>query len=223
MKKTLIIVSNESDRKYATYLQQLISAFDDSDDKQIGTKDGSVDAVVWDEKHYRDNFNCLKSTNHILFIGDNESAREARSNMNVKFYAVGMSYGWLGSQAYMLVDDGSLNKDNYGEFKELCEKYDKTFKKELDLHFSPSEAEQQNQQAKPDDAIALLPVPLAFLSPVLGVASAAAIHGQAAVNMAGQALAKAGDMLQAAEAKDQQYSLLTLILYMDGLTEFLGE
>ena len=222
MKKTLIIVSNESDRKYATYLQQLISAYDDSDDQQIGTKDGSVDAVFWDEKH-RDNFNCLKSTNHILFIGDNESAREARSNMYVKFYAVGMSYGWLGSQAYMLVDDGSLNKDNYGEFKELCEKYGKTFKKELDLHFSPSEAEQQNQQAKPDDAIALLPVPLAFLSPVLGVASAAAIHGQAAVNMAGQALAKAGDMLQAAEAKDQQYSLLTLILYMDGLTEFLGE
>ena len=46
MKKKLIIVSNESDRKYATYLQQLISAFDDSDDKQVGTKDGSVDAVV---------------------------------------------------------------------------------------------------------------------------------------------------------------------------------
>ena len=223
MKKKLIIVSNESDRKYATYLQQLISAFDDSDDKQVGTKDGSVDAVVWDEKHYRDNLNCLNSTNHILFIGDNESAREARSNMNVKFYAVGMSYGWLGAQAYMLVDDGSLNKDNYGEFKELCEKYGKTFKKELDLHFShqrPSSKTSKRSRMTPSPCFLFL---LAFLSPVLGVASAAAIHGQAAVNIAGQALAKAGDMLQAAEAKDQQYSLLTLILYMDGLTEFLGE
>ena len=92
MKKKLIIVSNESDRKYATYLQQLISAFDDSDDKQGWNKGRLGRCGRWDEKHYRDNLNCLNSTNHILFIGDNESAREARSNMNVKFYAVGMSY-----------------------------------------------------------------------------------------------------------------------------------
>lgn len=101
MRKSLIIVCGDSDRKYATYIQQLISAFDDEGDEIVGTRDGSVDAVVWDEKHYLDNMKKLNSSNHILFIGDTNVAKEARCNMDVRFDELGMSYGWLGTQAFM--------------------------------------------------------------------------------------------------------------------------
>ncbi|NGM17504.1 hypothetical protein GMI70_05755 [Eggerthellaceae bacterium zg-893] len=222
MKKTLIIVCGNSDRKYATYIQQLISAFDDTDDARIGTKDGAVDAVIWDEKHYQDNRKALNSSNYLLFVGDTDSAKEARANMPTVFSKVGMSYGWLGRHAFMRVDDNSLNKDNYPEFKELCEKHGKSFEKELDLHYSPSEANSlMNSDEAPKDPIDFLPIPLGFLSPVLGIASATAMHGKFVINAAGQALNMGGDFLQAGKAKDQQFSLLSLIMYMNGLPEFL--
>ena len=222
MKKTLVIVSSEADRKYATYIQQLISAFDDGDE-QVGTKDGTVDAVVWDEKHYKDNLNKINSTNYLLFIGDTDAAKSARSNLDTRFTAAGMSFGWLDNQAFMRVEDNSLNKDNLDEFKELCSKYGKTFEEELDLHFSPSDAE---SVGKPKEELApqdFLPIPLGFLSPVLGIASAVAMHGKTMVDMAGQAINFGGDLLQGGKARDQQYSLLSLIVYMDALPEFLGE
>lgn len=222
MRKSLIIVCGDSDRKYATYIQQLISAFDDEGDEIVGTRDGSVDAVVWDEKHYLDNMKKLNSSNHILFIGDTNAAKEARCNMDVRFDELGMSYGWLGTQAFMRVADNSLNKDNYEHFKELCAKYGKSFEKELDLHFSPKEASNVGKTAEEVKPIDFLPVPLGFLSPVLGVASAVAMHGKTVVDAAGQALNFGGDLLQAGKAKDQQYSLLSLIVYMDALPAFLG-
>lgn len=222
MRKSLIIVCGDSDRKYATYIQQLISAFDDEGDEIVGTRDGSVDAVVWDEKHYLDNMKKLNSSNHILFIGDTNVAKEARCNMDVRFDELGMSYGWLGTQAFMRVADNSLNKDNYGHFKELCAKYGKSFEKELDLHFSPEEASSIGKNAD-IDLKSILPDPLGFLTPVLEVASVVAQQGKNAVDMAGQAINYGGDMLLAGEAKDQQYSLLSLIVYMDALPQFIGE
>lgn len=221
MKKTLIIVCDDADKKYATYIQQLISAFDDTDDSQVGTKDGAVDAVIWDEKHYRDNLKSLNSTNHILFIGNTDSAKAARCNMDTKFSELGMKYGWLGSQAFMFVEDGSLNKDNLDDFKALCSKYGKSFEKELDLHFSPKELDSAMNDIRPEDPKDLLPVPLGFLSPVLGIASAAATYGKAALDVAGNAINAGADFFQAGEAKDQQFTLLSLIMYMDGLPEFL--
>lgn len=223
MKKSLIIVCNEPDRKYATYIQQLISAFDDNGDQAVGTKDGSVDAVIWDEKHYLDNMKKLNSSNHILFIGDTNVAKEARCNMDIKFDELGMSYGWLGTQAFMCVADGSLNKDNYGRFKELCSQYGKSFEKDLDLHFSPEEASNVGKAPEEIQPVDFLPVPLGFLSPVLGIASAVAMHGKTVVDAAGQVINFGGDLLQAGQAKDQQYSLLSLIVYMDALSKFLGE
>lgn len=221
MKKTLIIVCNDADRKYATYIQQLISAFDDTEDSQVGTKDGAVDAVIWDEKHYCDNLKSLNSTNHILFIGNTDCAKDARRNMDVTFDRLGMKYGWLGKQAFMVVEDNSLNKDNLEEFKNLCAEYGKSFEKELDLHYSPKEMGEALKAGSPETPKDLLPVPLGFLSPVLGIASAAAMYGKAAIDVAGNAINAGADLLQAGEAKDQQYSLLSLIMYMDGLPEFL--
>ena len=48
----LIIVCDESTQEYANYLRQLVSSKDDEENEVVGTKDGSVDAVVWLEKDY---------------------------------------------------------------------------------------------------------------------------------------------------------------------------
>ena len=187
----------------------------------MGTKDGAVDAVIWDEKHYLDNMKSLNSTNHILFIGNTDSAKAARCNMDVKFDRLGMKFGWLGTQAFMVVDDNSLNKDNLEEFKSLCSDYGKSFEKDLDLHFSPKEMDEALKASAPESPADLLPVPLGFLSPILGIASAAAMYGKAAIDVAGNALNAGADLFQSGTAKDQQYTLLSLIMYMDGLPEFL--
>ena len=73
----------------------------------------------------------------------------------------------------------------------------------------------------PETPAGLLPVPLGFLSPILGAASAAAVYGKAAIDVAGNALNAGADIFKSGMAKDQQYTLLSLIMYMDGLPEFL--
>lgn len=90
MKKKLIIVSNDGERKYATYLQQLVSALDDEDGKQVGVKDGSVDATIWDEKRFNDNEYAISSSNKILFVGWNDTANMNTTNMSDSFSACGM-------------------------------------------------------------------------------------------------------------------------------------
>ena len=57
MSKQLIIVCGDSEKKHAMYLQQLVSARDDKEGEQIGTKDGDVNAVIWSEKKYQTQLN----------------------------------------------------------------------------------------------------------------------------------------------------------------------
>ena len=180
MKKTLIMVCENCDRKYATYIQQLISAYDDTESENVGTVDGKVDAVVWDEKHYQDNLGKLNTSNHILFIGDCDIAKEARCNMDIKFSELGMMYGWLGTQAFMRVEDGALNKENYAKFKELCHSYGKKFEKELDLRYGPSSnVEKKDKETdsinKKEDKRPEMP---AFLSLIVGAANTVVNQGK---------------------------------------------
>ena len=69
--KKLIIVSGEKERIYAELLSSLIALKDDDVDNNIiiGIRDGSVEAVVWDEKVYNDNRSQLGSNTKILFLG----------------------------------------------------------------------------------------------------------------------------------------------------------
>lgn len=213
MKKKLIIVSNDGERKYATYLQQLVSSLDDEDGGQIGVKDGSVDAVIWDEKRFNDNEYGISSSNKILFVGWNDTANMNTTNMSDSFSACGMHYGRLGNRAYMRVEADSLNADNLDEFKRLCEKYGKTFDDELG--------------SKPEDHARAAAEAAAI--PLLGPLGCAAAY--AAAKAGGVAFAlpdrlgiladKCSDARQSSIAWDQQYNLLTLIFYLDGLSDFM--
>ena len=147
LKKKLIIVCDDDTKKYATYLMQLISSRDDAEDV-VGIKDGTVDATIWDEKHYQNNLGTLTTSTYILFVGNGKVAKLARENMTHAFDEIGMHYGWLGTQGCMYVDDASLDRGNYSEFESLCARYGKDFGRGIALlEGKPSNGE-KNQAAE---------------------------------------------------------------------------
>ena len=101
----LIIVCDDKTVGYGNYLRQLVSANDDEDDVIVGTKDGSIKVSVWLEKHYLDNMPTISSSEHVLFIGENQASKNEISSMDVKFDKFGMRYGWLGKRGMMLVSE----------------------------------------------------------------------------------------------------------------------
>lgn len=126
-KKKLVIVTNDNTKMYGELLSALVSSLDDkkSEDGSInivGVKDGSVEAVIWDEATYKDNFNHLSSSQKLLFIGQNESTKPIEANINFEssFSKYGVYFGYLGNKAILYSDKKILtNKDElYGEFIE---------------------------------------------------------------------------------------------------------
>lgn len=229
MKKKLTIVYGYEQEKYAVYLQQLVSSLDDTDEGTIGIKDDSVEAAIWNEEKYRQNLPTISSNQRVIFIGDSKFIQSMRENMEEKYSNLGMHFGWLGNQGYMYVEERSLNADNLAEFASLCDKYGKSFQEELDLRFSPKKV------LEAEDDMGLIPRAAEEKKRIIprnaggirstGIAAVKALAGRVkdTGQLVGQAGAKVVDLLKSDKALDQQYTLLTLILYMDGLGEFMGE
>lgn len=219
MKKQLVIVANEKYLKYATYLQGLISSIDDEEDRQVGTEDGVVSAVIWDEEHHKANSKSLASGNSVVFFGDSEYVRKNCSEINTKFSKFGMTYGWLGNHANLRVANDALNEDNAADFYQLAEEYGKRFEKELSFLFSPKRDKEIGNDVV-DHAIAVVE----FAFPPARIVDLVMNKGKSSKlsNRLAMAIGKGVDKTKNAEAVDQQYTLLTLVFYMDSLSEFLG-
>ena len=213
----LIIVCDESTVGYANYLRQLVSANDDEEDVIIGTKDGAIKVSVWLEKHYLDNMSTISSNEHVLFIGENQASKNEISSMNIKFDKYGMKYGWLGKRGMMLISKTIDNPEDYNEFIELCRNYKTEF--EL-IEFKKSLPEQAIDAAVsamgdiPDIMLNVGNTLLSFLGPVPAIAADA-------VNAVAEATKWITTTDDQRKINDQQFRALTLILYMDGLSEFL--
>lgn len=237
-KKKLIIVYDTETEKQAYYLLQMISNSDDTDEKSVGVKDGTVDATMWDEKRYVDNRPGLSSATYVLFMGNGSIAKMARAHIPEVYGNIGMHYGWLGTQGFLYVDDASLDRGNYPEFEGLCRDYRLPLEKPLAL----LKAKHSDEEGEPADIPAedvrvevvedaeceidenphdpeTLPKDL----PVKIVAEKALTPFRAIAKAAGKAGVRIGALISGREAKDIQYSLLVRILYLDALAEFLGE
>lgn len=93
-RKKLIIVSGEKEMIYAELLSSLISMKDDNIDTKtvFGNPDGSVEAVVWNEKIYNDNKIQLGSNTKIIFIGRTKSSENIIPSINfMKFSKYGIN------------------------------------------------------------------------------------------------------------------------------------
>ena len=214
--RKLIIVCDDQTHGYGNYLRQLVSTNDD-DNNIVGTKDGSIGVAVWLEKDYLANMATITSDQHVLFIGENQASKNEISSMNVKFDKYGMKYGWLGKRGMMLISKTIDNPEDYNEFIELCRNYKTEF--EL-IEFKKSLPEQAIDAAVsamgdiPDIMMNVGNTLLSFLGPVPAIAADA-------VNAVAEATKWITTTDEQRKITDQQFRALTLILYMDGLSEFL--
>ncbi len=135
-KISLMIVYDVKTREYANYLMALIGQNDDKDGKVIGTKDGSISAVMYTPKQYKDTLPKITSNTNILFMGNFKEANEQRKNVNIMFNKYGMKYGWLGKRAVMYVEDSLLKKDEYKDFLEFSKNYQQEFEDANHLFFT---------------------------------------------------------------------------------------
>lgn len=236
--KKLIIVCDEKTEPYANYLRQLISTNDDKDGEVVGIEDGTVEAVVWLERDYLANKATLSSKEHILFIGDNKTSNAESSSMIVKYDKYGMKYGWLGKRAMMKVDNAMLSPEIYDEFITYCLGYRTEFekinlrkpapksllsKKDNSNEIAPVEEKATSVEAtveeqKKEKKIDLDTVREAAVGLGAAVAGFAGALSEFTATSIGNSIEKAQNFKK---LKDQQYRALSVILYIDGLQEFL--
>ena len=194
-KISLIIVYDVKTREYANYLMALIGQNDDKDGKVIGTKDGSISAVMYTPKQYKDTLPKITSNTNILFMGNFKEANEQRKNVNIMFNKYGMKYGWLGKRAVMYVEDSLLKKDEYKDFLEFSKNYQQEFE---DLTANAVNSLKWTFANYPYKYNPLLAHPKGLIT-----------SSSVATNMLHM------------EIREQQYRCLTMALYLDGLQKFL--
>lgn len=196
--KNLIIVCDEKHQKYADFLAQLISLEDDKGDSIVGVKDGAVAAQVWLEKDYLANSRTISSNQYILFVGNSKLAKDKRSHMMVKYEHYGMKYGWLGKQAALCVDE-VVGVDEYDDFFNYAVGNQSNVERLIEAKKAESE------EILVEDPAHMVVIVPDFIQKFKNI-------GKMAIKQ----------MTSNNKLEDQQYSCLTYVFYLNGLSEFLG-
>lgn len=105
---SLIVVAR--DEMLAHAMAQLIERFDDTEEKVVGTKDGSVYVIVADERFYQKVLAGRVAGQKKLFIGNLKSSENLRRSSIKRFEKHGVSYGWGGTDAYITCDTKALDR-----------------------------------------------------------------------------------------------------------------
>lgn len=121
--KPLLVVYKEKDEMILNQLKKLIDTKDDGEsDNIVGTEDGTVKIVSWDEKLWLQNKkagNTGDLADKILFLGEIKGTEKLAPVLDVKFNKHGVSYGFAGNQALLTIDAKALsNRKNYETFLE---------------------------------------------------------------------------------------------------------
>ena len=159
--RRLLVVYKEKDEVSLNQLKKLVDSCDDAEGEEIiGTEDGTVKIVSWSEKTWLDNKkagNTGDLDDKILFLGDIKGVDKLIPTLDVKFKKHGVSYGFSGKQAAIMVDGKSLlNKKNYDAFiedlKKVCDASSTGDKK----HFDFSDMKENAKKGAKFAAIAVL-------------------------------------------------------------------
>lgn len=104
--KPLIIVYK--DEMILNQLKKLVESKDDTSEKIVGSKDGSINIVAWTEKVWLANKKPGNIQGKILFINDIKGTDKLIPVLDVKFNEYGIRYGWAGNQAILYVNSKEL-------------------------------------------------------------------------------------------------------------------
>lgn len=108
MAKTLIVVYK--DEMVANQLRKMIETKDDISDKDIvGTKDDSINIVVWTEKVWLQNKKAGNIKDKVLFLGDIKGTDKLIPVLDKKIDEYGVKFGWAGNQAVLYTDDSVIS------------------------------------------------------------------------------------------------------------------
>ncbi len=114
-KKTLIVVYK--DELLMNQLRKMIETCDDTEGRVVGTKDGSINIVAWDEKVWLQNKKAGNIQGKILFLGDVKGTDKLIPVIDVQFSDSGVKYGWAGNQAVVFADTKALvSREDYDAF-----------------------------------------------------------------------------------------------------------
>ena len=105
-------------------LKKLVETDDDeSEEVVIGTKDGTVRLVRWEEQKWLYRLKTDTVDTKVIVIGDVKGTDAGEKLMNVKYDQYGVRYGWIGNCAYVSADLRRIRaKGAYDAFlKELNE------------------------------------------------------------------------------------------------------
>jgi len=137
--KTLIVVYK--DEMVVNQLKKLVETNDDVDEETIvGTKDGMVKIVSWNEKVWLSQKKTGTIDSKVLFVGDIKGTDKLIPIIDTKFDKYGIKFGWAGKQAIISVDQKALLKK---------EDYDSFFNELIDLPVTDFLKENQVKENEP--------------------------------------------------------------------------
>ena len=152
---------------------------------------------MWTEKDYKANAATISSSQYILFIGNGKVAKEKRTHMNIQFDRYGMKYGWLGKQAALCVENVVAFED-YDDFYKYAESKEIHVEKIIEQKIIPQNVDSDDYEiVKPGVHEAVKKVPALGLVAIKHLTAPRKIE-------------------------QQQYSCLTFVFYLNGLSAFLG-
>jgi len=117
MTETLIVVYK--DEMLVNQLKKMVETKDDTENEQVGTRDGSINIVAWSEKVWLANKKAGNIKDKVLFLGDVKGTDKLIPVIDVKFDEYGVRFGWAGNQAVLYTDIKAISKrEDYLEFIE---------------------------------------------------------------------------------------------------------
>ncbi len=219
--KDVIIVYGEKQKKHANYLAQLIVSTNTEDGEKGAGEKPVLSAAIWNEKEFINQELSLSGRNKIIFLGETKSAKD--NMFNVKNSLIrnkfGISYGWFGNRAYIMVENRLLDKEEVADFNLFC--------KELGQMIEVKNKSNEFSSLAKNVGVGIgifpgaIPVPLGIPG-VVGVIGGVVGGAVGVAGVAGALILK--DKIQQKNQQiDQQYKLAVLKFHIDAFSKFLGE
>jgi len=96
--------------------------------KNLLAEIGRFEVALWDVSSYKQNQPTLKSSQRVVFIGENDASRPNISSINWKDERLNMRYGWIGTVAMLQILPRTLDKGELEVFTGLCKQQSKEVK-----------------------------------------------------------------------------------------------
>lgn len=220
--KTLIVVYK--DEMLVNQFKKLVETKDDVDGNiTVGTKDGSINIVSWNEKVWLGNKKAGNIKDKVLFLGDIKGTDKLIPVIDVKFNEYGVKFGWAGNQAAIFTDVKALH--NRGDYMEFINKLSELpvpemIKKPKNLKIDISE---NNPESEESTEVANMEkekkTQLFFNKAKEKLAMGADVVGKAGIKV----VAKTEDLLRDKNAVTKQMLFYGVVkLYENGLEEFMN-